>query len=95
MKACVEIGVRDLLQVSETEHVDVRLEEPAVRNGSADGAEIDGVECEVQLEEVVLPGRAVGPPDDIESFSAPVTRERCERAERIGNGKGKVNRVLE
>jgi hypothetical protein len=78
----VQVGVGDLLQVGQAEHVDVGLQQAAVGDRPADRGELELLAGHVELEESILPGRVVGPPDDVEAPAAPLPHEPGERAQR-------------
>ena len=81
VQAPVVLGLLDLLQVGQTEHVDVGHQQPAVRDRAADLRERERLARQVQLEEAVLVGgQLVRAPDRVESGALPGSHELRERA---------------
>jgi len=82
VQARIQVGVGNLLQVGQAEHVNVGLQQAAVGDGPVDRGELELLTGHVDLEEVVLVRRVVGPPDDVETSAAPLPYEPGERAQR-------------
>ena len=89
MKPCIKVGVRDLLQVGDAEHIDIALHQAAVGDGTADGVEFQRVVGEVQLQKVVLPRSRVGAPDHVEALASPRAGKIGEGPRGLSKGKGK------
>jgi hypothetical protein len=81
MKSGSDVAILDLLKIGHAKHIDVALEQAAVRDRSFDFFNLQRFQRQVQFQKMILHG-VIGSPNGIKAVSFPGPNEILEGSER-------------